>query len=393
MLLLAALVSVLYFTSDFSLIDIQKTAIIVALGIDKIEDQFEVTVQIAIPQATDQTAANDDSTISTFGKTVYEAIDNIGTQTGWAPKLAFCDLILFGRSMTEENVMPVVDYIVASRRIQNSAVLAACEGSAKEILLSVTALDAISAFAIQKILLKKTLSADNVINTDVRRFASTQLSDAKTSYIPLIKTKKTDDKGKESGSSSSQMASTGGSSGGSEEDSGSGGENKNVVFDATETAVFVNGKTVCTLSPEETKVFCMIRKPVEESFLIIDAGEGKKLISINGKRSKIGVSFNEKPTLNLSLTLSAEIIDGAKTPSLTNMTDRTNVSTEELASASEKVTDILNGMLDKLKEANADIFGAKENVYKFHHSRYESVKDLHLKNFDYSVNVAFKSEE
>ena len=42
----------LFFSNDFGLIDIQKTAIILAAGVDKNEEgTFSVTAQIAVPQA------------------------------------------------------------------------------------------------------------------------------------------------------------------------------------------------------------------------------------------------------------------------------------------------------------------------------------------------------
>jgi len=49
-LLLAFLVIFLFFSNDFGLTDVQKTAIVVAVGIDKDEEDFVLTSQIAIPQ-------------------------------------------------------------------------------------------------------------------------------------------------------------------------------------------------------------------------------------------------------------------------------------------------------------------------------------------------------
>ena len=52
-LILGALLAIFYFSSDFALIDIEKTAIIVAIGIDEGENsRYKITAQIAIPQPT-----------------------------------------------------------------------------------------------------------------------------------------------------------------------------------------------------------------------------------------------------------------------------------------------------------------------------------------------------
>ena len=50
-LILAGAVVVLFFSNDFGLIDVEKTAIITAIGVDLAESgNFELTVQIAVPQ-------------------------------------------------------------------------------------------------------------------------------------------------------------------------------------------------------------------------------------------------------------------------------------------------------------------------------------------------------
>ena len=43
--------AMLFFTNSFGIVDIEKTAIITAIGLDKKEDEYEVTVQVAVPQA------------------------------------------------------------------------------------------------------------------------------------------------------------------------------------------------------------------------------------------------------------------------------------------------------------------------------------------------------
>ena len=53
-LILVALLGFLFFSNDFGLTDVQKTAIIMAVGVDKEEDDFVVTSQIAIPKSSKQ---------------------------------------------------------------------------------------------------------------------------------------------------------------------------------------------------------------------------------------------------------------------------------------------------------------------------------------------------
>ena len=40
----------LFFTNDFGILDLHKTSLIVAVGIDSAGDEVEVTAQVAVPQ-------------------------------------------------------------------------------------------------------------------------------------------------------------------------------------------------------------------------------------------------------------------------------------------------------------------------------------------------------
>lgn len=291
MIILLLIAFALYFTGDFSLIDIEKTAIIVALGIDKTGDVYEVTAQVAIPQASDQSTQNDAAIIVGTGDTIFQAVDNIGIQTGWQPKLSFCDLLIFGKSVAQNDVMAIVDHVLASQKLQNSALMAISEGEAKEVLSSATALDTISSFAIQKILLKNTLHVNTVSKANVREFSMMHYSPSNCSYMPLIKI--VDEPTKENQNSKSAALQVSSSS------SQSGGEEKNVAFDATTTAIFSDGKLACYFDKDETLIYNLLIKDVDESFISVECEGETYLLSITKNKRKRTVSFGEKPIMNV----------------------------------------------------------------------------------------------
>ncbi|MBQ7165293.1 MAG: Ger(x)C family spore germination protein, partial [Clostridia bacterium] len=51
-LLLVLGILALDISNDFPLVDIKETAIVVALGVDKDGEEYELSAQIAVPQAT-----------------------------------------------------------------------------------------------------------------------------------------------------------------------------------------------------------------------------------------------------------------------------------------------------------------------------------------------------
>ena len=138
---------ILFLTNNFGLIDIEKTAIVIAIGIDKNENEYEVTAQIAVPQATDASKDNSDAMVTGKGGTIADAIDDIGVTTGWYPLLSFCNLIAIGSNALKGDVMTFVDYFNRTDKIPDSSLLVACEGKAKDVLSVRTPLDSVPAFA------------------------------------------------------------------------------------------------------------------------------------------------------------------------------------------------------------------------------------------------------
>ena len=76
-LLIVLVLGFLFLSNDFGLTDVQKTAIVVAAGIDRQDDTFIITSQIDIPQSSNQGNASQAVQIVSRGKTVGEAFEEI----------------------------------------------------------------------------------------------------------------------------------------------------------------------------------------------------------------------------------------------------------------------------------------------------------------------------
>ena len=116
------LISLLFFSNDFGLIDIEKTAIITAIAVDKTQDgEYEVTCQIAIPEASNALSENQKAQMTGKGSTIGNAIKNVGSLSGWFPQTIFCNLIIIGNDVLEQDVIGVLDYFHKTMRVQDSA--------------------------------------------------------------------------------------------------------------------------------------------------------------------------------------------------------------------------------------------------------------------------------
>ena len=101
-----------FFSNDFGLIDVEKTSIVTAIALDLDEDgKYVVTAQIAVPEATDTNTENQKATLSSKGNTIGGAIKQLGDDSGWFPKLGFCNRIILGNTLKDTNVIKVIDYL------------------------------------------------------------------------------------------------------------------------------------------------------------------------------------------------------------------------------------------------------------------------------------------
>lgn len=271
---LFAAVFLLFFSNDFGLIDVEKTAIITAVAIDLEDDgQYKVTAQIAVPEATDSNTENERAQIAGKSRTVGGAIKNIGDTSGWFPQLAFCNLIIVGNSFRDKNIIRILDYFSKSLRIQDSALVVMAEDKAEDLLKLSSPLDNVSSFALQKIILKNAGLNRDVASCDIKTFCADYYGIGSSCFMPVISviSQKAEnekasaenaggsgDSGGESGGGSGGGSSGGSSDGGSS--SQTGGAKGDAIFSANKTALFVDGKTVGELDKKLTCVFNALKK-------------------------------------------------------------------------------------------------------------------------------------
>lgn len=389
----------LFFTHDFGLIDIEHTAIIVAFGIDADEnDEYEISTQIAIPQASTSSSSNSESIISAKGRTIGEAIDKIAVNTGWYPLFSFCNLIILGENALSGNVMKIINYFIRTDRIPDSAALCACEGTAKKLLLSNTPLDSVSSFALQKILEQDYAKLDRIANINVKNFANGYYSKSSGGYLPFVKAIESGD------SQNASQSGSGGSGGGSEGSGGSGksgGEqtgDKSDVYDASSALCFSRGEAVCMLTAEETLLFNLRNKNSIDTFIKLDDAEidGQKtpvLVEIDETNKKYAFKFeNGKPIYEIKLELQCRVVSANADLPVSELFPAAEAPEEILRATEKKITETLEKLYRKLQIADCDLFGIKNSIYKFHYGKFDGLKDDALKSTVLKTEIVCKTK-
>lgn len=372
----------LFLTNNFGLIDIEKTAIIIALGIDRVEStqKYEVTAQISVPQSTNSSKNNADALVSGKGSTIADAIDDIAVTTGWYPLLAFCNLIVLGENTLNANVMTFVDVFIRTDKIPDSSLLVACEGKAQDLLTAASPLDSVSAFALEKILVKDIAKLNRISFVNVKDFAKGYFSKSKSSYMPYIKKIKV---------VTAPPAQEGG--GGAGGDSGSGSDEK-YVFDGTTTLMFKNGVNVGMLDENQTLTFNLRKhESIDTFFDIEDVKIGEKTaaatIGINESKKRFALEIKNSPVFSIELTLKCHVEDVNSSEDVADLFTTQIIPDEALRQIEDEIERIYKESFKKMQEANCDLYLLTDELYKSHYKKYDEYKDDILQKTQIDVKV------
>lgn len=375
-----------FLSNDFGLIDIEKTAIITALAVDIEDGEYSVNAQIALPSTSDNNNHNLKAQISGKGYTIGAAIKNLGDLSGWYPKMDFCNLIILGKEVAESGAIDVLDYFSKTLRIQDSAALVQSEKSAKDILEVSTPLDEISAFALQKVVLKNVGFNRDVADSNVKNFVEGYFSDSSSSIMPLVKIVKQDGKGQSgessSGSSSGQI----------------GGESKEPsLFNPASTSLFYKGVKVGELTEKQTLTFNMLTDNFSLTTLEIGNNdvESEKvnyLLTVKKCDADISLSVEEKLKVNFDVRLYCKISDQNTANNDNQYNKNEPLPKEVVADAENKIRSDIESLITAEKESGCDFLKIKEKLYRHHYDEYSLYKDDFM-NFDYTIKVKVEGQK
>lgn len=379
------------------MIDVQKTAIVMAVGVDRQEDTFIVTSQIAIPQSSKQGGASETVQLVSRGKTIADAFEEINEKTGWYPKLVFCRLIVLGEKAAQENVFDALDFFLLDEYMSDNCLIATCDGLAKDILNVTALVDKSGSVAMQKVLSHHAERVGTVLPSTLREFSIGYFSDSKSGFLPILKTQPQQEQvGGETQNGSGGTENSGGSSSSQNQNSTqsqSSSSQEKPVFSASETALFVFGKRVGTLTEEQTFAFNAVKKDLRLATYTLQTPDAACSLSVKRNTPKIKVSLgaNGQACVRITLKLSAGLLDYSKSLPVDESADVGDVPDGVFFAAEKLLASQIHETFEKCKSVNCDIFGVGEKLQKHEKKTYPQIKDTALKNATLEVDVSFEN--
>lgn len=344
-----------FFSNDFGLVDIQKTAIILAVGIDKDEKGYCLTAQISVPKGDRSTGGSASVEINSCGATVPECVTHIYSKTGWVPKFVFCDLIIVGEELAKENAIPVLDYFLRNDYMPDSCCVAVAKGTAKEVISSQSAIEDTSSQAILKLFTGSTEKSGTTIKNTLKNFSISSFGVSKSGYMPFIETMPQSEIGGGNPSASGSPANGDGES--------TEGASQKVAFTAEKTAIFSEGIMVGLLPPEETFAYNLLHGKVFAGTITVTKEETALSLSVLQNNGKIELSTKGKPSVSLSTQVKVQLFDRKELSSLEDISS--DVPTEQdLEQATELVRSYIRSLWDNCRATNCDLFLLKRSLQR-----------------------------
>lgn len=429
-----AFLLLLFFSNDFGIVDIQKTAIVVAVGLDVSDsdpDKVDFTAQIAMPASSNGGGAEASSNVSIHGAdTVGEAIAELNRKTGWYPTLVHCRLVVLGEGTDSEDVFRFSDYFLRSEFVEDSCLMAMCEGRAEELLRAKSSIGDMTSAAIAKVLSTESQKMGTVCVINLRDFAKGYYSVSGSGYLPVLAAKPEAESGNNGGGGaqgafadgSGDMQNAGNSLAGgarsagenfsaspalpvqgSESSSGgaggsgggkSGGQSKSDVFDATTTALFYKGKRTALLDADETLAYNLAASPTDFAYGDVTVAESGKDVTYNlkmkiGKRSQSLEVRGGVPVFTFHIRANAQVADANKSETIEEVAKTTIVPAHVLRAAEEKFRQKLASALGKASGSGCDLFEMKVKLYRFARPHFETLKDTILQDVKVVYDIKF----
>lgn len=356
--------TVLFFPKAFYLeAESDTRAIVTAVGIDKKEDEYEVSGLMVVPSNTSDPGSNL-YLVSTKGKTVGEAFNQLAYNIGKRVGLAHCDFIVVDDKVLEEDITKTIDFFVRQYNITKRAYLVNCKDGAKKMLQTALSEKALSTVLLSNLVQKENHSTMGV-GSNIDDMYKKYFSESGVTYLNVFEIEKPENEETGGGSQSS-----GGGEGRQSDEqsmgsgSQSGGESQEKIKGTDTLLILKNGVKLCQIEDDETMFFEMYNHTLRSTFMLIENVEDEDKnhanvgIDIVKIKCKNHYYFKDKtPVIKCDISMVVALYEVCEDMTKIEQADnaKTHIGDNIKSMIKEKLSNGAESILSKSKENNADI--------------------------------------
>ncbi len=355
-------------TGCYNYRELNDLAIVSAVAVDKINDQYKVSVQVINIQKTDSGAS--DSNIPKFtvysktGNTIQEAIRNIINESSKRIYANHVRLVVFGESLAKEGIYNILDIFIRDTESRKQFYLMISKDiDALSIISTITPNELLNATNIVDSLKSNKVNIGSSINLTYEDILDLYLNDRTEVIIPSVTIKNKNSENDELNNIKQSEV--------------------NNLIELSSMSYFKEDKLMGYLDENESIALSFILNNIKKTVLTIECGD-KKYASLEISETKVKKK-NNKNIININITGTAAIneincnFDLEKSEELKKIDKLVN----------NKIENNINNLFKKMKEENIDIFKFKDLIYKNNYKYYKN-NNIQLNNIKVNINSNIK---
>lgn len=387
--LLIIVLSALFFTNDFGLVDLRKTSVIIGVGVDFEEgEQMTLSAQLAVPMPAENGENTQFTVVTGKGKSVAEALNDVNVKTGFYPKLVFCKLIIIGESCFDKDINSQLNYFFSNEYSGLTPKIAACKGKASELFSMQLPYGDSVTDSVDRLLSDEAQKSANVSTANLNDFGQGYYSKSRASYMPYIEVSGGENGQGEAEGQGDSSESGGGSKAKSQSQGANSGEN--IEFFCGKTAVFTQGVLAGILPKEQAFAFNLLNGDIRRTYVACGEGEGAVTISIRNSKGDISLKVEKGvPVLKLSFSAAAKVQDDKTKQNKQRGEEETPQEVLRLCENTIKTS--MEGLYAYTRDIHCDVLGAQDLLYKKQNKYYEALKDNLTKTMTVVCEVKLRS--
>ncbi|WP_235616254.1 Ger(x)C family spore germination protein [Lysinibacillus parviboronicapiens] len=357
-ILLLLLISLLL-SSCWSKKELNELAIVMAAGVDKVDDEYEVSVQVVAPgEISSNKPSSGRSPVVTYhakGKSVFEAIRKLTTITPRKAYFAHLQVVVIGEDLATEGIDQTVDLLARDPEVRNDFdVIVSYQSSAKEVLNVLTPIEKVPANKIINSLDGSEKAWGSTLSVNIEDLVNILGNKEKSAVLSMIEIQGDTQLGIDKANVESIKTST--------------------ILKYAGLAIFKQDKLIGFLTEEESRSFNFLNDNIKSTVEVISCPEeGKLTIEIKKSTTKIKGKFkNNTPQINVRIDIDQNV---GEVECAIDLTENKSIEYINKKTAELIKTGIEKTLMTIQKNYQADIIGFGEVLHREDYKTWKKIKD------------------
>lgn len=360
----------------------RKRAVVIAIGLDKIEDEYEISFLTFIPSP-NQEFQQANSVVSGKGSSVSEAVLDAQLTLGKDIGLSHAKTTVVNEKMLEEDVSSSLDYLMRVVSLPENTVFICTNTTAKQLLMATNSLEKNLGLKLDQ-LVSYNANEVYISDTSLEAFYKGYYSPTKASLIGFLEHVKEEGQNQsDSQSSGGQEQSTQGEGQPPESPSGNSSvqtddekqrgslQGQSEILNKGQAVLLREGKKVAMLDVDKlSSINLLSAKKSLDCITITDVhAEENKVVDmtfiVKNKDVSIKTAFQNKIPIfvaNINLGVQLSEVD-TKAQGFKQNVQNTQITQEIAEKLEEKIKPEFSQMLQILRENKADVLGVYDHFF------------------------------